>query len=657
MPVRARIGSPNKLALAFGVSMAVVLCLVALAGVVIARAAGSTVHDQATADARTRAAQIAARVERGAVPLAVSAPVRLPAAVRRAVPPEEATITIADPSGRMLYPISVISGQLLARALTAAAAADGGAGLIVPSPDGRGKDLTFTFAPRTARTGDTIVVSLPYGPIAAGVSARTNHMRLIVFGSLMLLFVALGAIGAHASRRMRRQLVRTEAAGNRDPLTGLPNREALQELVHQAIVASRRSDVRVALMLMDLNGFKEINDTLGHHNGDRVLQQLANRLRSVLRENETIARLGGDEFAILVPAFNDQSEVVTVAERILRALEEPFVTAGLALEVDAAIGIALFPEHGDRVAKLLRAADVAMYVGKESLAGYTFFSPASDRTDDGGKRLTLIGELRGALERRELILYYQPKVELPDGRVAGVEALVRWKHQRGGLLAPDEFIPLLEQSSLLRQVTLYLVETALRDCGAWRARGHDLTVAVNLSIRNLLDSQLPAELNSLVRKLGLTPGCLELEITESMLMSDPERVMRVCTSLRRHGFRLTVDDFGTGYSSLAYLQRLPVSALKVDKSFVAAMDRGDADSGTIVRSTVDLAHNLGLAVIAEGVETEAAYNKLASLGCDLVQGFLVSRPMPQEQLLTWLDRCNAQPESMDLPRPVQTAPV
>jgi diguanylate cyclase (GGDEF)-like protein len=651
MPVRARIGSPSKLALAFWVSMAVGLCLVALAGVVIARTAGNAIHGQARSDARASAAQIAARMERNGGE--ISSSTKLQTAVRRTLAPGEGAITIADSNGRLLYPGS---GRSVDESLPALARGDGGGGRLTPGANASGRNLSFVFplAPKAGRPAGVVEVSLPYGPIAAQAHTRTVHVDLIVLACLLLLSVALAAVSARASNRMRKQLVLTEAHGSRDPLTGLPNREQLQELVHQAIVASRRSDARVALMLMDLNGFKEINDTLGHHNGDRVLQQLANRLRSVLREHETIARLGGDEFAILVPAFTEQAEVVAVAERILQALEEPFVTAGLALEVDAAIGIALFPEHGDRVAKLLRAADVAMYVGKESLAGYTFFSPAADKTDDGSKRLTLIGELRGALERRELILYYQPKVELPGGKVAGVEALVRWKHPRGGLLAPDEFIPLLEQSSLLRQVTLYLVETALSDCGAWRAHGHDLTVAVNLSIRNLLDSQLPAELSALVRKLGLTPDCLELEITESMLMSDPDRVMRVCTSLRRHGFRLTVDDFGTGYSSLAYLQRLPVTALKVDKSFVAAMDRGDNDSSTIVRSTVDLAHNLGLAVIAEGVETEAAYNKLASLGCDLVQGFLVSRPMPQEQLLAWLDRCNGPVESVQLPAAVRS---
>jgi diguanylate cyclase (GGDEF)-like protein len=514
---------------------------------------------------------------------------------------------------------------------------DGGRGRIVPRAKPPGHDLSFFFPIKSAHgsAAGVLDVSLPYEPFAASIRTRTARLRLIVLLGLLALSATLCAVAASVSRHVRKELARYEEQGSRDPLTGLPNRHHLHDLVHRAIAAARGGDEHVALMLMDLNRFKEINDTLGHHAGDRVLQQLATRLRSVLRDSEAIARLGGDEFAILVPRVRDRAEVVAVAERILKALEEPLVTAGLALEVDASIGIALYPEHGDRVAKLLRAADVAMYVGKESLSGYTFFSPASDRSD-GGKRLALIGELRSALDQRQLVLYYQPKVELPSGRVKGVEALVRWQHPRGGLLAPDEFIPLLEQSSLLRPVTFYLLEMALHDCGAWRAQGLDLNVAVNLSMRNLLDARLPAELSSLIRKLGLTPSSLELEITESMIMSDSERIMRVCTLLRRHGFTLTVDDFGTGYSSLAYLKRLPVSALKVDKSFVTAMDAGDADSTTIVRSTVDLAHNLGLAVVAEGVETEAAYNKLTSLGCDQAQGYFIGRPMPQDRLLSWL---------------------
>jgi len=323
--------------------------------------------------------------------------------------------------------------------------------------------------------------------------------------------------------------------------------------------------------------------------------------------------------------------------------------------VDASIGIALYPDHGDRVAKLLRAADVAMYLGKESLSGYTFFTHGED-PGDGGRRLALIGELRGALDDGQLVLYYQPKIDLPSGTVKGVEALVRWEHPRGGLLAPDEFIPLLEQSSLLRRFTLYIVEIALRDCSAWRRAGFDVTVAVNLSMRNLIDSNLPTDLRRLVhRSPNLKSDSLELEITESMIMSDPERIFRVCTSLRDFGFQLTVDDFGTGYSSLAYLQRLPVSSLKIDKSFIGSMGRDDADGETIVRSTLHLAHNLGLTVVAEGVETAEVYDTLASLGCDYAQGYLVSRPMPNEELLVWLEKQKtdkhraAVPELADVP--------
>ena len=357
-----------------------------------------------------------------------------------------------------------------------------------------------------------------------------------------------------------------EQRARRDPLTSLPNREQLHDLVHAAIVQSKRSKKKVALMLMDLNRFKEINDTLGHHTGDRVLQQLASRLRKVLRESETVARLGGDEFAILLPEVTDKGQVAAVAQRILKALEEPFVAAGVALDVDASIGIALYPDHGDRVAKLLRAADVAMYLGKESLSGYTFFTHGED-PGDGGRRLALIGELRGALDDGQLVLYYQPKIDLASGTVKGVEALVRWEHPRGGLLAPDEFIPLLEQSSLLRRFTLYIVEIALRDCSAWRRAGFDVTVAVNLSMRNLIDSNLPTDLRRLVhRSPNLKSDSLELEITESMIMSDPERIFRVCTSLRDFGFQLTVDDFGTGYSSLSYLRQFPVDVLKIDRS-------------------------------------------------------------------------------------------
>ncbi|HEY1594868.1 MAG TPA: EAL domain-containing protein [Thermoleophilaceae bacterium] len=513
--------------------------------------------------------------------------------------------------------------------------------------------LTFRVPVRLSRGAGGIGIvdaSVPYDRVMASAGTALTRLDLTLAGCLGLLYLASLLLAHRAAAKIANELVEREHRARRDPLTSLPTREQLHDMVHAAIVDSKRKKQKVALMLMDLNRFKEINDTLGHHTGDRVLQQLASRLRKVLRDSETVARLGGDEFAILLPSVTDKGQVTAVAQRILKSLEEPFVAAGLALDVDASIGIALYPDHGDRVAKLLRAADVAMYLGKESLSGYTFFTHGNDPGEDGGKRLALIGELRSALESGQLVLYYQPKIELATGLVKGVEALVRWEHPRGGLLAPDEFIPLLEQSSLLRRFTLYIVETALHDCSGWRRAGFDVTVAVNLSMRNLLDSQLPGDLRKLIHKSpNLKSDALELEITESMIMSDPERIFRVCMALRDLGFLLTVDDFGTGYSSLAYLHRLPVSSLKIDKSFIGAMGADNPDSEIIVRSTLDLAHNLGLAVVAEGVETPQVYDTLASLGCGHAQGYFISRPMPNEALVEWLGQ--HQPAATQLPDP------
>jgi diguanylate cyclase (GGDEF)-like protein len=522
--------------------------------------------------------------------------------------------------------------------------------------------ITFRVPVRLSRGPGGIGIvsaSVPYNRVMASASSALTRLDLTLAACLGVLYLASLLLAKRASEKIAQELVEREHRARRDPLTSLPTREQLHDMVHAAIVDSKRKKRKVALMLMDLNRFKEINDTLGHHTGDRVLQQLAQRLRKALRDSETVARLGGDEFAILLPSVTDKGQVAAVAQRILDALDEPFVAAGLALDVDASIGIALYPDHGDRVAKLLRAADVAMYLGKESLSGYTFFTHGNDPGEDGGKRLALIGELRSALDGGQLVLYYQPKIELATGQVKGVEALVRWEHPRGGLLAPDEFIPLLEQSSLLRRFTLYIVETALHDCSGWRRAGFDVTVAVNLSMRNLLDSQLPGDLRKLIHKSpNLKADALELEITESMIMSDPERIFRVCMSLRELGFLLTVDDFGTGYSSLAYLHRLPVSALKIDKSFIGAMQNNNPDSEIIVRSTLDLAHNLGLDVVAEGVETVQVYDKLAGLGCGHAQGYLISRPMPNDALLEWLGKHKpSKPRGPAVGPPVADAPA
>ncbi len=359
------------------------------------------------------------------------------------------------------------------------------------------------------------------------------------------------------------------------------------DLVQRTILGAQRKKKLVSVMLMDLDRFKEVNDTLGHHNGDLLLQRIAQRLQGVLRDGETIARLGGDEFAILIPEVSDRQACVHVAKRLLKTLEEPVVVGGLALQCEGSIGIALYPEHGKQVEAIMRAADVAMYVTKEQRSGHEFYDAALHEHRHDAGRLALVGELRRAMDEAELVLHYQPKVDLQTGKVKGVEALARWNHPERGLISPDEFIPLAERSNLLRPMTVYLLDTALRQCNAWRARGLDVSIAVNLSMQNLLDLRLPNDIARLLTSWRLPPGSLELEITESTIMSDHRRAMSILTRLNKMGVTLSIDDFGTGYSSLAYLQELPVSAVKIDKSFVLTMDQ-DPGNATIVQSTIDL---------------------------------------------------------------------
>jgi EAL domain-containing protein (putative c-di-GMP-specific phosphodiesterase class I) len=312
------------------------------------------------------------------------------------------------------------------------------------------------------------------------------------------------------------------------------------------------------------------------------------------------------------------------------------VVGGLALQCEGSVGIALFPEHGKTVDSVMRAADVAMYMAKENRSGYEFYDARSHEHRHDAGRLALIGELRRAMDETELVLYYQPKVNLRTGRAEGVEALARWHHPERGLLSPDEFIPLAERSNLLRPMTLYLLDSAMRQANAWRTRGLDVSVSVNLSMQNLIDLRLPNDLARLLTSWRLPPGSLELEITESTIMADHRRAMTILTRLHKMGIVLSVDDFGTGYSSLAYLQNLPVDAIKIDKSFCMSMNE-DAGNATIVQSTIDLGHNLGLKVVAEGVETAEAYKTLAELGCDYAQGFFLSRPLAPDKATMWLE--------------------
>lgn len=450
---------------------------------------------------------------------------------------------------------------------------------------------------------------------------------------LLVPLLALPMIGAYRFTGIWLEKQYKEHQAMHDALTTLPNRRLFQDRIRQALLGGRRGRQPVGVLIIDLDRFKDINDTLGHHMGDLLLQMIGPRLQALLRESDTIARLGGDEFAVLLPNVVDAAGGVKVADKILAALEEPFVVEGLDLDIDASIGIALYPEHGEDVNTLMQRADVAMYLAKEAHTGYELYTLERDR--HSAKRLALLGELRRAIEDGQFVLHYQPIADMQSGSIGGVEALVRWQHPRHGLMMPDEFIPLAEHTGLIKPLTLFVLNQALRQCRTWHQAGLELTVAVNLSVRSLQDEEFPDEVARLLHDHQVDPSWLELEITESAIVVDPIRALGVLGRLGVMGVGLSLDDFGTGYSSLAYLKRLPVSEIKIDKSFIINMALDDNDA-VIVRSTIELARNLGLQVVAEGVETEEMWSLLSSLGCDLAQGYYLSRPIPAEDLTSWL---------------------
>jgi diguanylate cyclase (GGDEF)-like protein/PAS domain S-box-containing protein len=427
-----------------------------------------------------------------------------------------------------------------------------------------------------------------------------------------------------SQQRLQQQMEKVEYQALHDDLTGLPNRTLFQDRAEQAVLRVRRDRSGFAVMLIDLDRFKEVNDTLGHHSGDLLLREVAERLGGALRSGDTVARLGGDEFGVIAAGVSDSTAARAVADKLQDALARPIVVGGLAIEVEASVGIAIFPEHGEDVATLIRHADVSMYVSKDSHIPVVY-AAAHDRHSLA--HLTLVGELRRALDGNELVVHYQPQADTATGEVHKVEALVRWQHPRHGLLGPDRFIPLAEQTGLIRSLTRYVLDAALAQCSAWQREGRQLAVAVNITARELIDLRFPDEVTELLAKWRVEPARLELEITETTIMTDPPRARSILARLRELGVRIAIDDFGSGHSSLGYLKRLPIDILKIDKSFIQRMSQ-DVGDAAIVRSAIDVGHSLGLQVVAEGVESEAMKRQLQELGCDAYQGYYLGRPQP-----------------------------
>jgi diguanylate cyclase (GGDEF)-like protein len=492
-----------------------------------------------------------------------------------------------------------------------------------------GPDLAF------AGTIDAMLMAL--SPIL--MVASQESLLLVPLLALPLAAVHRSATVSLERERLfdtlRDQANENEYQATHDGLTNLPNRILFKDRLEQALQVSNRSGFSVAVMLMDLDRFKEINDALGHQTGDLLLTEIAERLRATLRGVDTVGRLGGDEFAVVVPEVKDSTEATRVAERILTVFEAPFVLHGMHLHVDGSLGVAMYPEQGHTADVLIQRADVAMYIAKSTHSGFAFYDPSHDSHSPA--RLAMVDELRRAIAEDGLVVHYQPKVDLSDRRLLGLEALVRWEHPRQGLIPPMEFIDLAEQSGLIGPLTMKVLDLALEACSRWRSEGRDLEVAVNLSLQSLLNVELPNEVALLLQKWEMPPEALTLEITESCMMADAARTMLSLNRLNEMGVQLSIDDFGTGYSSLQYLRRLPVGEIKIDRSFVMDMleDEGNA---VIAESTIELGRNLGLKVVAEGVASQEIFDRLVAMGCDVAQGFHIAKPLDEGALRDFLVR-------------------
>ncbi len=491
-----------------------------------------------------------------------------------------------------------------------------------------------------------IVSGLAMG-VPVWVQLRRNLALILLIDGILVGFAPVAVVAVHFSGATVPLLALPFAAiyysarqadlrgheSTHDALTGLANRTLFRARVEQAIERARHSGARVGVLALDLDNFKDFNDTLGHAEADQLLSGVAERMRSVAGSHDVVARLGSDDFGIMIAEAEGVARLNELALCIRALLDEPFVIAGLRLGVSASVGISCTPDHGSDADVLIRHADVAMHRAKVRRTGVDVYDAGTDPYSP--ERLVLAAELREGITRGELVLHYQPKLSVGTGEVVGVEALVRWRHPQRGLVPPGEFIELAERTDVIGALTMNVLRMALGQVASWRKVGISLPVAVNLPAQILLDRDLPADVASLLARFGLTPDSLVLEITEGSLIHDPHRSAQILDALAGMGVRIAIDDFGTGYSSLAWLKRFPVDEIKVDRSFVTDLTEDESDAA-IVRSTIELGRSLGVSVVAEGVETADVLERLAEYGCDVVQGYLVSRPVPAAQLVTWL---------------------
>ena len=553
----------------------------------------------------------------------------------------QAHVTAWTPDGSVFYSTdSQLIGKTITLSAPARAALHGTVtSSIVPSVSGpsgwRGPSIESTTP---LSVGGHVIGAIqsfaPLGTLGSAISHGVFQVELVLVLGLLLLWAVLFPIVIRASQRLRRQAEENERLALSDALTGLANRTLFHDRLQMALAEAERRQERVGLLVLDLDRFKEVNDTLGHAQGDRLLCEIGERLRGVLRETDTLARLGGDEFAVVLPNVHDAQAAEEVARRMLVALERPFDFDELSVTPQASIGVAVCPDDGADLDVLLSRADQAMYEAKHTHERVAVYDAHKNTASIG--RLALVTELRKALHRGEILCYFQPIADLPDGEVRGAEALVRWQHPNRGLLVPADFLDVAEQAGLMRAITARVLEQALTHCRRWREHKPDFFVSVNLSGESLSDASLPDLVARVLERHGLPASALELELTEGAILEDPLQARSLLSRLGLLGVSVALDDFGTGYSSLSYLAQLPVHKIKIDRSFVADILSNPVDE-TIVAAVIDLGRRLDMDVLAEGVESRPVWERLALLGCRQAQGFYLSRPVRPEDIDFMLD--------------------